>query len=124
VGQDVADVRAGDLMFGMGPHRSFQRFARADVLPLPPGLSPASAVFARMMGVTMSTLVTTTARPPARVLVSGLGLVGLCWLVGSSGPTLGLCAIQLPVQKQQSTASDQRVACTRPWSQWQWPGAS
>jgi len=76
VGQDVADVRAGDLMFGMGPHRSFQRFARADVLPLPPGLSPASAVFARMMGVTMSTLVTTTARPPARVLVSGLGLVG------------------------------------------------
>src|SRR5207237_1254329 len=33
-------------------------------------------VFARLMGVSMSTLTTTTARPPERVLVTGLGLVG------------------------------------------------
>ena len=45
-------------------------------MPLPEGLSPETAVFARMMGISMTTLTTTTARPPAKVLVTGLGLVG------------------------------------------------
>lgn len=75
-GSEVRDIRPGDLVLAMGQHRSFQRFTRADVLPLPPGLTPEVAVFARMMAVTMSTLVTTTARPPDPVLVTGLGLVG------------------------------------------------
>jgi len=76
VGSEVEGVRVGDHVFCQGPHRSFQRAKREEALVVPEGLAPEVAVLARMMGVGMSTLTTTTARPPARVLVSGLGLVG------------------------------------------------
>src|SRR5262249_43718567 len=72
-----ADVgRAGVLIFCMGGHRPHQRISRERALRLPEGLSPEAAVFARMMSVSMSTLVTTAARPPQKVLITGLGLVG------------------------------------------------
>ena len=75
-GEAVEDLRPGDLAFCMGPHRSFQRVERERALPVPEGLSAADASFARLMGVSMSTLTTTTARPPTKVIVTGLGLVG------------------------------------------------
>lgn len=76
VGVEVDDVRPDDVLFCMGPHRSFQRVPRECAVPVPPGLPPEEAVFARLMGITMSTLTTTTARPPEKVLVTGLGPVG------------------------------------------------
>lgn len=76
LGSEVADLRVGERVFCMGPHRSYQRVTREQALPVPDGLPPEQAVFARMMSVSMSTLTTTTARPPAQVLVTGLGLVG------------------------------------------------
>ncbi|HZO89774.1 MAG TPA: zinc-binding alcohol dehydrogenase [Chthonomonadaceae bacterium] len=76
VGSEVATLRPGDRAFCLGPHRSFQRVAEENALPLPEGLAPEVAVFARLMGVGMSTLTTTTARPPQKVVVTGLGLVG------------------------------------------------
>ncbi len=76
VGSEVADLRPGDRAFCMGPHRSFQRAPRENVVPLPAGLPPEVGVFARLMGVTMSTLTTTTARPPELVVVTGLGIIG------------------------------------------------
>jgi len=76
VGGEVADLRPGDRIFCMGPHRSYQRVPRERALRLPEGLSPETAVFARLMSVSMSTLTTTAARPPQNVLVLGLGLVG------------------------------------------------
>ena len=76
VGAGVTDLEAGDQVFCMGPHQLLQRQERAEVAPLPAGLAPECAVFARLMGVTQATLVTTMARPPAQVLVTGLGLVG------------------------------------------------
>jgi threonine dehydrogenase-like Zn-dependent dehydrogenase len=75
-GAEVSDLAIGSIVFASGGHRQMQQHAREDVLPLPPGLAPEAAVFARLAGVTMSTLNTTTARPPARVLVTGLGPVG------------------------------------------------
>ena len=77
VGSEVNDIRPGDLVFCIGLHQSFQRCDRETVLPLPKGLPPARAPFARLMNVTMSTLTTTTAHPPARVIVTGLGPIGL-----------------------------------------------
>ena len=76
VGTEVTDLKPGDLVFCMGRHQSYQRMARPNVVPVPKGLSAEAAVFARMMGISMSTLTTTTARPPGKVLVTGLGLVG------------------------------------------------
>jgi threonine dehydrogenase-like Zn-dependent dehydrogenase len=76
VGADVSELGPGDVAFGMGPHRSFQRMDAADVVRVPKGLAPERAAFARMMAVSMSALTTTTARPPQMVLVTGLGLVG------------------------------------------------
>ncbi len=76
VGAGVRDLKPGDRVFCMGGHRLYQRMERAEVVPLPEGLAPECAAFARLMGVTQATLVTTKARPPAPVLVTGLGLVG------------------------------------------------
>jgi threonine dehydrogenase-like Zn-dependent dehydrogenase len=76
VGSEVNDIQLGNYVFCMGGHRSYQRARRNGVVPLPQGLTPETAVFARLMGVSMSTLTTTTARPPEKVLVTGLGIVG------------------------------------------------
>jgi threonine dehydrogenase-like Zn-dependent dehydrogenase len=76
IGSEVSEVEVGDICFTMGPHRSYQRADEGSLCKLPSGLSPHKAVFARMMCVSMSTLTTTTARPPQKVLVMGLGAVG------------------------------------------------
>lgn len=75
-GSAVRDLPPGTFVFAPGQHAGHQQFSRADVIPLPAGLAPEKAVFARLAAVSMSTLNTTTARPPARVLVTGLGPVG------------------------------------------------
>lgn len=76
LGDAVKDLRIGQHVLAMGPHAAWQRMAREDVVPVPQGLSPNVAVFARMMAVTWTTLTTTKARPADRVLIAGLGLVG------------------------------------------------
>jgi threonine dehydrogenase-like Zn-dependent dehydrogenase len=76
VGAKVVDLKAGDLVFCMGRHQSRSHHLRASVIKLPDGLDPRLAPFARLMGVSMATLSTTRARPPAAVLVTGLGPVG------------------------------------------------
>jgi len=76
IGSEVHDIQMGDYLFCMGNHRSYQRTRRDGVIPLPQALAPENAVFARMMSVSMTTLTTTTARPPGTVLVTGLGVVG------------------------------------------------
>lgn len=76
VGEGVEHLRVGDLALAAGPHCSVQKHQAKYVWRLPAGLSPQDATFARLMGVSMTTLVTTTARPPARVVIAGLGPVG------------------------------------------------
>ncbi len=76
VGAEVDDLALGTLVYGGGGHLEIQQMKRHQVVTLPEGLKPADAVFARLAGVSMSTLNTTAIRPPARVLVTGLGPVG------------------------------------------------
>ena len=76
LGAEVTDLKVGDLVYAMGKHSSWQRQKRAMVVPVPAGLPAHHAVFARLMGVSMSTLYTTKARPGEKVVVSGLGPVG------------------------------------------------
>ncbi|MDA0322989.1 MAG: zinc-binding alcohol dehydrogenase [Verrucomicrobia bacterium] len=76
LGAEVKDISVGDVCFCMGPHRSFQQVDAQAALPVPGGLPPEEAVLARLMGVSMTTLMTTTARPGDRVMVTGAGPVG------------------------------------------------
>ena len=77
VGSDVKDIKPGDKVFCMGLHSTHQRYPREQVIPLPAGLDPVAGPFARLMNVTLSTVTTTIARPPATIVVTGLGPIGL-----------------------------------------------
>ncbi len=77
VGGEVTDLKPGDLAYGMGPHRSWQRMERASVLPVPEGLAPEVAAHVRMMNIGLTALSTAKSPPPSRVAVAGLGPVGL-----------------------------------------------
>ncbi len=81
VGEEVADLRAGDVCLctgpgGIGGHRSMQRAPRKACVKLPDGLEAKIAVHARLMSVSMTTLTTTQARPAEKVLITGLGPIG------------------------------------------------
>lgn len=113
VGSDVHDIAPGSMAFCLGPHRTFQRVRRSLVVPIPDGLRPDHAVFARLMCVTMSTLTTTTARPPQTVIVTGLGPVGLlgALIFQSCGYRVIGCD---PSEARQSLASQAGVRDVRP----------
>lgn len=76
VGADVKDVKVGDLRFCMGYHRSTQQYPARFTLPVPDGMLPETALFARLMGVSMTTLMTTAVRPGDKVIITGAGPVG------------------------------------------------
>lgn len=76
VGAEVEDIFPGDRRYCTGNHTSYQIKDASVTLPVPNDLDPAVAVYARLMAVTMTTLVTTVARPPDAVIVTGLGPVG------------------------------------------------
>lgn len=78
VGSDVSGIEVGDLRFCMGNHKSTQQYEARFTLPVPKGLAPDLAVIARLMGVSMTTLMTTKARPGDKVIVTGAGPVGIC----------------------------------------------
>lgn len=73
---DVSGIAVGDLRFAMGCHRSTQTHRMEHTLPVPPGLAAETAVIARLMGVSMTTLMTTKTRPGDNVIVTGAGPVG------------------------------------------------
>lgn len=77
IGEDVTGVTKGELRFAMGYHRATQTHDVRHTLPLPQGMSPSLAVLARLMGVSVTTLMTTKARPGDRVIITGAGPVGL-----------------------------------------------
>lgn len=76
LGEGVKDLKIGQRCFSLGTHASRQRHPRRDAFEVPEGVSPGDACHARLVGVSWATLSTTRARPPARVLIMGLGIVG------------------------------------------------
>lgn len=112
VGAEVTDIKPGQVAYSMGLHRTFQRVERREMLPVPEGLAPESVPFARLMNVTMSTLSTTTARPPALVVVTGLGPIGLM-----GAKMFGRCGYAVigvdPVPSRRETASASGVPDVR-----------
>jgi threonine dehydrogenase-like Zn-dependent dehydrogenase len=76
VGREVTGYKPGDIAFCLGNHRSYQKIQIPTLAKVPDTLDPKDACCARFMGVSMTTLTTTNIRPPAKVLIMGLGLVG------------------------------------------------
>jgi threonine dehydrogenase-like Zn-dependent dehydrogenase len=66
----------GDIAFVMTGHASYVRCRASDALRVPAGVAPTDAALARLAGVSWSTLTTTAARPPAKIAITGLGIVG------------------------------------------------
>ncbi len=71
-------VKPGDRVYTMGNHATISRVDSRSMLcvPVPEGLSDEEAVFVRLATVSMTTLITTPARPGEKVAIVGLGLVG------------------------------------------------
>ena len=76
LGPKVKGISVGDICFCMGSHRSFQQVDAQEAHLVPKDLPPEKAVLARLMGVSMTTLMTTTARPGDRVMITGAGPIG------------------------------------------------
>lgn len=76
LGDGVDDLRVGQAVFCFGGHQSHHCQRREAVVPLPDGLAADLAPFCRFLAVSMTTLTTTSSRPPEKMLVTGLGLVG------------------------------------------------
>jgi len=76
VGENVTTLKAGDLALCMGPHRSWQHVQESHAVKLPDGIAADVAVLARLMNISMTSLMTTAAKPGEAVLVTGLGPVG------------------------------------------------
>jgi len=112
VGSEVTDIPAGSLVFGPGCHQERHQMPRDNVVPLPRGLAPERAIFARLAGVSMSTLNTTTAHPPSRVLVTGLGPVGNLAAQIFSACGYSVTAVD-PVEKRRETARECGLADVR-----------
>jgi threonine dehydrogenase-like Zn-dependent dehydrogenase len=112
VGREVRDLKPGDTALCPGPHRSFQRRAGKEVLAVPKGLPPERAVFARLCGVSMTTLVTTSARPPAKVVVTGLGPIGHLAAQIFQGAGYEVTAVD-PVEARRGFAREAGIADVR-----------
>lgn len=92
-GEQVTSVKPGDLIFAMGNHVSHQIIKASLTFPLPAGLEAWKGTISRLMGVSMTTLMTTYARPEDRVLVMGAGPVGFlaAHLFKNSGYEVTVC---------------------------------
>ncbi|PWM44948.1 MAG: hypothetical protein DBX47_05205 [Clostridiales bacterium] len=77
VGSDVSSFKPGDRAFFWGNHSSYQLCQENEAVKIPNDLASETALFSRMATVSIATIEKTTIKPGARVLVTGLGAVGL-----------------------------------------------
>ena len=105
VGEEVTDIKPGDICFCMGAHCSRQRKNRIDVIKVPEGMDPVKVPFARLMNVTMSTLSDSLAKPPAKVMVSGLGIVGVMGALAFQHCGYDVIAID-PIESRRKAAEE------------------
>jgi threonine dehydrogenase-like Zn-dependent dehydrogenase len=77
VGPGVEAPRIGDLVWHPSPHATATVAEAAQCLPIPDGIAPHDAVFYGMVEIAMTAIRRAPAELGQRVLVSGLGLVGV-----------------------------------------------
>ena len=77
IGSEVKGIEVGDFVFCMEAHQSLQIVDYREVVKIPKDVRLENALFIRLAGVSMATLSRTEITPGERVLVTGLGTVGL-----------------------------------------------
>lgn len=77
VGEKVQGLKKGDLVFHNAYHTLYVKVDVRDTIPVPAGLAPEKALFARFAAVSMTSVYHSKARPVDDVIVTGLGIVGL-----------------------------------------------
>jgi len=115
VGKSVTTIARGDRLLCMGAHRSTQQFDARYTLKIPDSLSSDHAVLARLMGVSMTTLITTKARPGDIVIVTGAGPVG--YLAAHQCRIAGYEVLVIepnPLRREQASASGLTVVAAMP----------
>ena len=75
IGDAVEDIQVGDFIFTHGPHQKIA-LAKNYALKIPEGLDAKVAVFTRMGGVAITSVMTSDTKIGDTVAVCGLGLVG------------------------------------------------
>jgi threonine dehydrogenase-like Zn-dependent dehydrogenase len=77
VNADVNGLKEGDFFYHSKHHTKYVKLSAADAIKTPDGLAPHEAVFARYAAVSMTAIYRMNAKPVEKILVTGLGLVGL-----------------------------------------------
>ena len=84
MGEKVEGLDVGDYVFCMEAHQSFQIVDYREVVKIPKDVRLENALFIRLAGVSMATLSRTAIKPGEKVLVTGLGTVGLMAMLAYS----------------------------------------
>ena len=84
MGEKVEGLEIGDYVFCMEAHQSFQIVDYREVVKIPKDVRLENALFIRLAGVSMATLSRTAIKPGEKVLVTGLGTVGLMAMLAYS----------------------------------------
>lgn len=77
VGNDVADLSEGDLVFAFNPHETCYTVLATVVIRLPQQLDPRIGIFAANLETALNALLDAAPRLGERVVVIGQGVVGL-----------------------------------------------
>lgn len=77
VGRDVTTMSKGDLVWHPGPHATAAVMPAADCRVVPEGIAPEDAVFFGLVEIAITAIRRAPSILGERVLVSGLGLVGI-----------------------------------------------
>lgn len=77
VGENVAGYHPGDLFYHNLHHTRFVRLPAVDAIPVPAGSNPEHVIFGRYAAVSMTSIFEMKAKPVDRIIITGLGMVGL-----------------------------------------------
>lgn len=77
VGENVTELSPGDLFYHNGHHTKYVKLDAGDAIPLPIGIQPEKALFGRYAAVSMTSIYRMKAKPVDKIIVTGLGMVGL-----------------------------------------------
>lgn len=114
VGQAVNAVSPGDHVLAHCSHASYALLGYTPdrIIRIPGGLSPKKALFARMAGISMSSLIHSRIQPGMHVAIIGMGLVGnlACQLYSIQGAhPLGIDVIAQRLDIAQQCRIDRTI---------------